>query len=70
MNVSRKLKGTRVFVNEHLSPKNIDISFFARTLRRRNKIQNTWPRNFKVYVKTNGVPKVSSVSSINNVTEP
>ena len=29
-----KLKGTGVLVNEHLSPKNVDISIFARTLRR------------------------------------
>ena len=47
----KKLKGTGVFVNEHLSPKNVDISIFARTLRRQNKIQNTWTRNCKVYIK-------------------
>ena len=54
----KKLKGTGVFVNEHLSPKNVDISIFTRTLRRQNKIQNT-----------NGVPEVTSVLCIKNITE-
>ena len=65
----KKLKGTGVFVNEHLSKKNVDISIFARTLRRQNKIQNTWTRNCKVYIKTNGVPEVSSVLCIKNIIE-
>ena len=65
----KKLKETGVFVNEHLSPKNVDISIFARTLRRQNKIQNTWTRNCKVYIKTNGVPEVSSVLCIKNIIE-
>ena len=65
----KKLKGTGVFVNEYLSPKNVDIPIFARTMRRQHKIQNTWTRNCKVYIKTNGVPEVSSVLCIKNITE-
>ena len=65
----KMVKGTGVIVNEHLSPKNVDISIFARTLRRQNKIQNTWTWNCKVYIKTNDVPEVSSVLCIKNITE-
>ena len=65
----KKLKGTGVLVNEHLSPTNVDISILVRTLRRQNKIQKTWTRNSKVYVKVNGVPEVSSVLCIRNITE-
>ena len=45
------------------------MSIFARTLRRQNKIQNTWTMNCKVCIKTNGVPEVSSALCIKNITE-
>ena len=43
----RKLKGTNVYVNIHLSRKNADIAGFARQLKRRQHLHSTW-KTFKV----------------------
>ena len=60
----RKLKGTNVYVNEHLSRNNADIAGFARQLKRRQRIHSTWTRNCKVLIKTNGAPDVARVIMI------
>ena len=65
----RKLKGTNVYVNEHLSRKNANISALARQLKRRNRIHSTFTRNCKVFVKTNGAPGVSRVVLIKDKSE-
>ena len=65
----RMLKGTNVYVNEHLSKKNADIAGFARQLKRRQRIHSTWTRNCKVLIKTNGAPDVARVIMIREKSE-
>uniref|UniRef100_A0A087X494 Uncharacterized protein n=1 Tax=Poecilia formosa TaxID=48698 RepID=A0A087X494_POEFO len=50
----RKLKGTNVYINEHLTKLNADIARRARFLRKQKKIQSTWTSNCRVYIKLNG----------------
>lgn len=50
----RKLRGTNVYLNEHLTKKNADIARQARILKKQNKLQATWTRNCKVWIKLNG----------------
>lgn len=56
----RKLKGTNVFMNEHLTKKNADIAREARWLKKQNKIQSTWSSS-RVYIKLNGPPEQERV---------
>ena len=51
---TRKLSGTGVYVNEHLTKKNSDIARQARILKKQNKIQATWTRNCKIMIRLNG----------------
>lgn len=53
----RKLKGTNVFINEHLTKKNADIARIAQQLRNQGKIQQTWVTNCKIFIKLNGTPE-------------
>lgn len=57
----RKLKGTNVFINEHLTRKNAAIARHARLLRKQGKIQGTWTSNCKVFIKLNGSPEQARV---------
>lgn len=50
----KKLKGSEVYVNEHLTKRTAEIAREARILRRNNKIRATWTRNCKVYIQLNG----------------
>ena len=50
----RNLKGTNVYMNEHLTKKNADIARQARILRKQEKIQKTWTASCKVFIKLNG----------------
>lgn len=61
---ARKLKGTGVYLNEHLTKKNADIARQARILRKQNKIQSTWTRNCKVMIRLNGTPEEAKVMMI------
>ena len=64
----RKLKGTQVYINEHLTKKNADIAKKARSLKKSNKIQGTWTTNCKVFIKTEGAtPEESKVTIIRNM---
>ena len=54
MRQGKRLKGTNVFVNEHLTSKNSKLAATARQLRKERKILNTWTRNCKVFVKLLG----------------
>lgn len=47
----RKLRGSDVYLNEHLTKKNANIARQARILKKQNKIQATWTRNCKVWIK-------------------
>lgn len=50
----RKLKGSNVYMNEHLTPKNAEIAREARILKKQNKIKATWTRNCNVLIRLNG----------------
>ena len=64
----RKLKGTQVYINEHLTKKNADIAKRARSLKKSNKIQGTWTTNCKVFIKTEGAtPEETKVSVVRNI---
>ena len=65
----RKLKGSNVYINEHLTQKNGEIAQKARLLRRQGKICNTWTRDCNVFVKTIGVPEFAKIHQIRNMTD-
>ena len=51
MRNGRKLKGTRIFVNEDLTKVRGTIAWEARALRRDGKIVDTWTRDGLIFVK-------------------
>lgn len=63
----KKLKGTDVYINEHLSKTNADLARRARFLKKDRKIQATWTSNCRVYVKTNGGPEEAKVICIRSL---
>lgn len=66
---ARKLKGTGVYINEHLTKKNAEIARQSRILRKEKKIQSTWTKNGKVFVKSNGSPEQAKTVMIRNMTD-
>lgn len=60
----KKLKGTGVYLNEHLTKKTAEIARQARSLKKQNKIQATWTRNCKVMIRLNGNPEEAKVVMI------
>lgn len=65
----RKLRGTDVFINEHLSRQNADIARKARQLKKQKKIQSTWTANCKIFIKLNGTPEEAKVICIKNIAD-
>ncbi|ROL41279.1 hypothetical protein DPX16_5388 [Anabarilius grahami] len=65
----KKLKGSDVYVNEHLTKKNADIAKRARFLRKQKKIQSTWTSNCKVYIKLKGAPEEARVLIVRCIEE-
>lgn len=65
----KKLKGSNVYVNEHLTKKNAGIAKMARILRKQKKIQSTWTANCKVFIKLNGPPEEAKVLVIRSLEE-
>ena len=66
----RKLKGTDVYINEHLTKRNGDIAKRARILRKQGKIQSTWTASCKVFIKLNGeTPEEEKVMVIKDISE-
>lgn len=63
------LKGTGVYINDHLTKKNADIAWQARMLKKAKKIQATWIRNCKIMIKLNGTPEESKVMEIKDIKE-
>ena len=57
---AKKLKGTAVYINEHLTKKNGEIAREARNLLKQKKIQATWVRNCKVLIRVQGVTPEST----------
>ena len=59
-----------IYINEHLTPKNNMIARKARFLRREGKIENTWVKNCKIFIKfkmANNDDKVLMVKHINDL---
>lgn len=65
----RKLRGTDVYMNDHLTRKNSEIAKKARYLKKMKKIQATWVRNCKIFIKLNGSPEEAKVLVIKNLCE-
>ncbi|ROL03904.1 hypothetical protein DPX16_23339 [Anabarilius grahami] len=67
MKQGKKLKGTNVYLNDHLTKRNADIAKKARYLRKQNKIQNTWVMNCKIYIRLNGSPEEAKVLVVKDI---
>lgn len=65
----RKLKGTNVYINKHLTKKNSDIARQAHLLRKQNQIQSTWTANCKICIKLKGTPEEAKVLAIRDISE-
>lgn len=64
----KNLKGTDVYVNEHLTRKNSELYRIARLLKRNRLIKFTFTRNCKVFARTNGVtPEDESTVIVRNL---
>ncbi|CAL9695121.1 unnamed protein product [Knipowitschia caucasica] len=50
----KKLKGSAVYINEHLTKKTAEMAREARFLRKNDKIRATWTRNCKVFIQLKG----------------
>lgn len=66
---SKKLRDTGVYINEHLTKKNAGIARNCRILRKQDKIQSTWTRNGKVFVRLNGPFERAKVVVIRHLKE-
>lgn len=64
---AKKLKGTGVYINKHLTKKNAEIARHSCILRKQNKIQATWTRNGKTFIKLNGPPEQAKVIAVRNL---
>ena len=51
MAVRRRLKGTRIFINDHLTENNMGIDKKARQMRRDGKIHSNWTINGRIFIK-------------------
>ena len=70
MKQGRKLKGTQVYLNEHLTKQNAAIAREARILRKERKIKETWTRNCKIYISLNGAsPEAEKVLIVRSIEE-
>ena len=69
MKLWRKLEGTNVYLNEHLTKKNATIARQLRILRRAGKIQSTWTQNCKIFIKLNGTPEEAKTYVIKDLAE-
>ena len=65
--VKKQLRGTGVYINEHLTKENARIFRMARELRSKGKLQNVSTRNCRVLVKTkeNKIEHIQSKSFFN-----
>lgn len=65
----RKLKGTNVYLNEHLTKKNAEIAWKARNLKKQHKIQHTWVNNCKIFIKLNGSAEEAKTLTVRHLEE-
>ena len=57
----KKLKGTNVYMNDHLTSRNAETASLARQMKREKKIETTWVRNCNVFIKTKGDEKIKII---------
>uniref|UniRef100_A0A3P9JWP4 ribonuclease H n=1 Tax=Oryzias latipes TaxID=8090 RepID=A0A3P9JWP4_ORYLA len=67
MNQRKNLRGSVVYVNDHLTRRNAEISKHARLLRKRKQIENTWVKGCRIYVKLLGPEDRSKVLVVNTM---
>lgn len=67
LKLTKKLKGTGVYVNEHLTKRNAEIARQARLLKKERRIQDTWTRNCKVFIRLNGTPEQAKVIAVRDI---
>ena len=48
---AKKLWGTNMYINEHLTKKKVDLAKKARLQKKQGKIESMWTRNCKVLIK-------------------
>ena len=65
----RKLKGTNVYLNEHLTKKNAEIAWKARDLKKQHKIQHIWVNNCKIFIKLNGSAEEAKILTVRHLEE-
>lgn len=65
---AKKLKGTGIYVNEHLTKRTGEIARAARDLRKKGKLLSTWTRDCKVFVKSRD-EKVFQVSNLDQLSD-
>ena len=66
---AKNLRGSNVYINEHLTQKNAEIARKARFLKKQEKVQSTWTANCKVYIKTNGPSDRAKVLCIRDIAQ-
>ena len=67
LKAGRNLRGSNVYVNEHLTTKNARLARIARHLKKRENITQTWTRNGRVFVKwKSSINHQESVTKITN----
>lgn len=69
LKMGKKLKGTGVYVNEHLTKRNAEIARQARLLKKERHIQDTWTRNCKVFIRLNGTPEQAKVIVVRDIAD-
>lgn len=65
----KNLKGSNVYINEHLTKRNAEIAWKARDLRRKKKIESTWTASCKVFIKTLNAPENSKGLLIKSIAD-
>lgn len=66
----KKLKGSNIYINEHLTRATAKLAWIARQLRLTKAIENTWTRNCKVFAKLVGnFPEEQKVIMIRDISD-
>lgn len=66
---AKNLRGTNVYINEHLTKNNAELARISRKLKQEGKIAATWTRNCKVFIKTMGTPELSQTHCIRQLND-
>lgn len=63
----KNLKGSNVYINEHLTKKNASLARFARSLKKAGHLTQTWTRNGKVFAKWKS--QINEQDSVTKITK-